>query len=62
MKLTPKQEEAMSNIISGANFLFFVHLGKLIGLPTAVSREEKENLLISIANLFNGGKKGGLND
>ena len=53
-KLTPKQENAMDNIIRGANFSFFVNFGKLLGVPTPVSKDEKLRLLVDIVNLFGG--------
>ena len=55
-KLTPKQNNAIDNIIRGGNFSLFVNFGKLLGVSTPLTNEEKLRLLVDIANKF-GGKK-----
>lgn len=57
MKLTPKQEQAIDSIVGECHQSFFVYLGRLIGRRTAITREEKHEVLRHITK-----KLGGLND
>lgn len=43
--LTPKQTQAIDDIISSANPLFFARLAKLLGIPTPIEKEERADLL-----------------
>ena len=49
MKLTPKQEQAIDGIVGESHQGFFVYLGRLLGERTAVTREEKHEVLRHIA-------------
>lgn len=46
--LSPKQENAISDIIRASNPLFFGKLAKLLGLPFPATKDEKERLLKQI--------------
>ena len=43
--LTPKQMQAMNDIISSANPLFFARLAKLLGVSTPIEKEAELDLL-----------------
>ena len=43
--LTPKQMQAMDDIISSANPLFFARLARLLGVSTPIEKEAELDLL-----------------
>lgn len=44
-QLTPKQNQAIDDIISSANPLFFARLAKLLGISTPIEQELERELL-----------------
>ena len=47
-KLTPKENQAMDDIIHGANPLLFNHLGRFLGISAPITKEEKEAFLMHL--------------